>query len=125
MRKLILALLLLTGAVSAAEVYKWTDDKGRVHYGDRPHQSAEKLNVKPGSGGGVASVEQARKELEALKMQDEKYARCKQRKEQLDVWKKSARIVERDNLGKEKEYSAEDKQRLIQTTEAAISRECA
>jgi hypothetical protein len=32
---LVLSLLLISAAVSA-EVYKWVDDKGEVHYGDRP-----------------------------------------------------------------------------------------
>ena len=26
----------LAGAASAAEIYKWTDEKGRTHYSDRP-----------------------------------------------------------------------------------------
>ena len=35
MRKGILLLLVFTG-VSQAEVYRWTDEKGQVHFGDKP-----------------------------------------------------------------------------------------
>lgn len=35
MKKLVLILLLLS-ASTIAEVYKWTDENGRVHYGDNP-----------------------------------------------------------------------------------------
>lgn len=31
-------LLLACGPALAAGVYKWTDEKGRVHFGDRPAQ---------------------------------------------------------------------------------------
>ena len=29
-----------------AEVYRWTDDKGRVHFGDRPSEKADKVDIK-------------------------------------------------------------------------------
>lgn len=33
---LIASVTLLTGLAAANEIYKWTDDDGTVHYGDRP-----------------------------------------------------------------------------------------
>ena len=36
MNRLIILLLLLWPFVGMAEVYKWVDDEGRVHFGDRP-----------------------------------------------------------------------------------------
>lgn len=36
MNRLIILLLLLWPFVGIAEVYKWVDDEGRVHFGDRP-----------------------------------------------------------------------------------------
>ena len=36
MKKIAPLLLLLSTAASAAEIYKWTDEDGNVHYGDRP-----------------------------------------------------------------------------------------
>lgn len=50
-RTLILgACLILTSATAIAEVYKWTDETGKVHYGDRKPEdlAAEKVNVRVG-----------------------------------------------------------------------------
>ena len=44
-RCLVLAALLLA-APAAAQVYKWTDPSGKVHYGDRPPDDAKKEELK-------------------------------------------------------------------------------
>ena len=44
-RCLFLAALLLA-APAAAQVYKWTDPSGKVHYGDRPPDDAKKEELK-------------------------------------------------------------------------------
>ncbi|VAX10441.1 hypothetical protein MNBD_GAMMA26-199 [hydrothermal vent metagenome] len=44
-RVAILLLGLLPIMVSAAEIYKWVDDMGVTHYGDQPHQGAEKIEL--------------------------------------------------------------------------------
>jgi glutaredoxin-like YruB-family protein len=42
MRKMILLMtLLIVSSVTMAEVYKWVDESGRVHYGDNPDKSAQ------------------------------------------------------------------------------------
>ncbi|HEY9199684.1 MAG TPA: DUF4124 domain-containing protein [Gammaproteobacteria bacterium] len=38
----------LLGAVASAEVYKWTDAEGRVHFGDRPPQGQSETVQMPG-----------------------------------------------------------------------------
>ena len=45
LRCLIVAILLVAAPV-AAQVYKWTDSQGRVHYGDRPPDDAKKQELK-------------------------------------------------------------------------------
>lgn len=51
MRKSTTALILMlgiaaTGMASASEIYKWTDEDGNVHYGDRPSaDSAEQVAI--------------------------------------------------------------------------------
>jgi glutaredoxin len=37
---------LLAVAPAAAQVYKWTDPNGKVHYGDRPPEDAKKQELK-------------------------------------------------------------------------------
>jgi hypothetical protein len=46
MRSLLLVALLLP-ALAAAEIYRWTDAQGRVHFGQRPGAGAEPVEVKP------------------------------------------------------------------------------
>ncbi len=48
MRRLLVILLLVTGlagVAGAAEVYRWVDDSGQVHYSDRPREGAERVNI--------------------------------------------------------------------------------
>jgi hypothetical protein len=48
---LIVALVSLTAVAQAADLYKWTDDKGVIHYSDTPppgHNDATRLRVKSG-----------------------------------------------------------------------------
>lgn len=46
MRGLLLLILLLP-ALAAAEIYRWTDEQGRVHFGQRPVAGAEPVQVSP------------------------------------------------------------------------------
>lgn len=43
---LILALAPLSAPLAFAEIYKWVDAEGKVHFGDKPHDSAEAEEVK-------------------------------------------------------------------------------
>ena len=47
-RRLIWALLLLLPAVSTAGIYSWTDENGKVHFGDRPpiDSKADEIRVR-------------------------------------------------------------------------------
>ncbi len=46
MRAVLLSLLILPG-LAGAEIYRWTDAKGQVHYSEQPAVGAEKVEVKP------------------------------------------------------------------------------
>jgi len=45
------AVLLLAGATLAGDIYKWTDEQGRVHYSNRD-SAAKNDNAPPDDGGG-------------------------------------------------------------------------
>ncbi len=46
-RSVLFGLALLSCGLAEAEVYKWVDENGRVHYGDRPRgDTAEELDVR-------------------------------------------------------------------------------
>ena len=46
MHRWLLLVAFLAVAPAAAQVYKWTDPSGKVHYGDRPPEDAKKQEVK-------------------------------------------------------------------------------
>ena len=47
MEKLILSLILVVSVNSSAEVYRWTDANGKVHFGDqKPKATAENITAK-------------------------------------------------------------------------------
>lgn len=46
--KLVLTLsLALIASPACAEIYKWTDSNGNVHFSDKPHDGAEKVTLPP------------------------------------------------------------------------------
>ncbi|MBF7730523.1 DUF4124 domain-containing protein [Pseudomonas sp. N040] len=47
MPRLIFLLLLLVPLPSWAEIYRWTDAGGQVHFGEQPQPGAERVEVKP------------------------------------------------------------------------------
>ncbi|WP_043242510.1 DUF4124 domain-containing protein [Pseudomonas solani] len=46
MRHLLFAVILLPGLASA-EIYRWTDARGQVHFSERPQAGAQQVEVKP------------------------------------------------------------------------------
>lgn len=46
MRHLLLIAALLP-TLATAEIYRWTDEQGRVHFSERPVAGAETVKVKP------------------------------------------------------------------------------
>lgn len=66
---LLAAGLAVAGAVSASDIYKWTDAEGNVHFGDRPSgaSSEERLAIgsRPTDPERVQSIVQARNDARA------------------------------------------------------------
>ena len=105
-----------------ADVYKWKDADGRVHYGDQPASGAERVNagainsVTPDDTAKAAATEdQAKKHTEE----------CGRKRDQLVNYKKATRIVETDSLGNQKEFSEDERQKLIERTQKQITDGCA
>ncbi|WP_390889750.1 DUF4124 domain-containing protein, partial [Leclercia adecarboxylata] len=46
MRALLLTAVLVP-MLASAQIYRWTDAEGRVHFGQRPPAGAEQVNVRP------------------------------------------------------------------------------
>ena len=45
MRNILILILLFPAFANAAEVYRWTDTDGEVHYSDRPEEGAEVVTI--------------------------------------------------------------------------------
>lgn len=57
MRGLLVFTLLLASGVFAAEIFRWTDENGQVHYGERPPDNqAQRLDIPAGRSGTSAEV---------------------------------------------------------------------
>jgi len=69
-RILTLAIILAAApfAASAASVYKWTDEQGVTHFGDRQPtgQQAERVNVRSGTSSGGQQGQSPQEQLEDL-----------------------------------------------------------
>ena len=69
---LALVMMCVAGAPSAAQLYRWVDENGNVHYSDQPPppqaRSAQRkrLGDKPGEGPGSYALQQAMKDIEDL-----------------------------------------------------------
>lgn len=72
-----------------AEIYKWVDENGKTHYGDKPQTTdAEKIEIKdaPNADAGVKTRSLKQKRL--LKVYDEERAEKKQNKAKLAAEKR-------------------------------------
>lgn len=85
MKKYILLFVLVVSPVNAG-IYKWTDENGNVHFGDRPVNSdaATEVKVQINNNTGVTNSSGNRKEREYLlkKIAEEKAADVEKRKMQ-------------------------------------------
>lgn len=117
---LALGAALLSAAASAGPVYKWVDPAGHFHFSDTPQPGWKRVEVRsanaatseiPQIAGGVDDTQRA--------------LDCKQKRDTLAGYRKASKIVERDALGQEREYSDEQKNQLIARAEQQAQNACA
>lgn len=117
-------LLCATTLAPAADIYKWKDAQGRVHYGNNPADGAEKIDVNA-----PASQIQLQKDREKALSADEKQAKrledCKRSKEQLLTYQNAVNIIQKDSLGGEKELNDKERAKLVEITQQKIKDVCA
>lgn len=111
-------------AAQAGQVYKWVDPSGRVHFSDTPQQGWTPVDL---SGAQAAADEATAENAGAAddgsraKLRAEE---CKRAKEQLESYQKAPKILERNALGKEKEYSSEERLQLIEQQQKRVRDYC-
>lgn len=108
----------------AGQVYKWVDPAGSVHYSDQPQPGWKPMTVKtpasaaeplpPTEGKGASPSRAVASALD-----------CTRKQRELAAYQTSPKIVQRDVFGKEKEFSPEDREKLIALTQQQADQLCA
>lgn len=115
------ALLCLCVVPAQAEIYRWTDDQGRVHFGERPQQGAKRVEVDPQIVERdeqvrareanmqrlqqVRSEERAREQEQRAEQQAKQKAFCDRLNSELARYDKRIYWYEEDSTGKKVEVS--------------------
>lgn len=111
---------LLAGLISvpalAAGVYKWVDVQGGIHYSDTAQPGWRRVDVNPT----IVDADAPPKSADAGGA-GKSAAECQQKRATLAGYKASSRIVERNSLGVEHEYTPEEKQKLIAMAEQQLA----
>ena len=106
------------GAVEAGErTYRWTDDKGRVHYSDVKSAEGEQVQVRP--GGRIAPAPKISPDTVAQRQQE-----CQRKKDQVELYNSSAEINETDSLGNSRTFTMEERRQLIERTQQQATVAC-
>lgn len=117
--------LLAAATAQAGKVYRWIDAEGRVHYGDVPgSQAREVQEVGVRAGSVPAPQQQETKSPDPALEETGRLAVCEARRRQLDTYRNSARLIEKDNLGREHEFTAEERALLTDRTRVEIIELC-
>ena len=129
-----LPLLLFTAGASAA-VYKWVDEQGTVHFGDRPpHYQAKPLKVRPASlpsSTGAAAAEppagdQAKEvsgETEEQK-NPERSEYCRRAQEDLKRYEAADRLAREDAEGNQVILDDAQREELLESLRQRIQKWC-
>jgi hypothetical protein len=119
--------LLVMGVVSAAgdRVYRWKGADGKIYYGDTPPSSAQDVRNIDNKFSGPANASAPPQPLPLTEEQvAAREADCANKRSQLKSYRNATRLIERDALGREREYSLEERQQLVAKVEAEIQTQC-
>ena len=144
MKTLLITSLLFFSAVANADIYKWTDKNGNVHYGDKPTTSSEQLNISEEKSTSSTSSDETREErrqritdamtddrmerdkkkAEAKKKKADKNRLCVQSKDRLKNYKKASRLYNLDKEGNRNTLSDESRKKATSDLEKEIRKNC-
>lgn len=143
MSKLLSILLMIFALPASAEIYKWVDEQGKVHYGDKPQSDASELKVDIEKKGHIKTSaereEKRRRLIEEYKDDDRREAETREKekqqkkalakdcvyaKDKLRRYQKASQLYELDKNGNRVAVSEEKKTRELQKLQKSINRHC-
>lgn len=144
MRKYLFVLTMLYGANAGAELNKWIDEQGRVHYSDRPPAGVEATPVRaapPPASAPAPSKSYVEREAELRKASQSQAetsassalqqanaeiekANCNAARQTLRSLQQEGRIVEFDAQGERRYLEDDERQRRIAEAQADIGKSC-
>ncbi|MNF80044.1 hypothetical protein D3C84_622770 [compost metagenome] len=136
----LLCCLLLAPAVAGAEIYRWTDAQGQVHFSEKPQAGAEQVAVKPQ----VVERDQATREREeratkyfdarrdeqavaatrAAQAREQQHKRCGQLREQQDQLSVGGPFYRLDERGERQYYTDGQIETIRRQLAESMAREC-
>lgn len=126
-------LVLSTGFVSA-EIYRWVDDQGRVHYGDRPAtgRAAERLQSTPAGpsrpadrdASGDDADPQSDAEARARRAERVRDEECDKARKRLQAYRDASRLTTTGPEGEPRELDAEERVDVIVRAEEQVAELC-
>lgn len=119
----LIVLCLFAGSAHADKIYRWVGADNKIYFGDTPPLGARDLRPFDRKVGTTAAAPQAA-EASSLELTETQAADCTRKRAQLGTYRNATRLVERDSLGREREYSDEEKAKLIELTESDLATQC-
>lgn len=142
--RLFLMASFLVVAVAQAEIYKWTDEAGNVHYTDKPVKNSKQVEIKPEVDNSVGAIKESREErrrrlLDAMqedreeknrqradreKKQNKLNRQCVIAKDRLSIYERSSGLYDLDKDGNKVILSEDERKKAIDNLRSQIQKHC-
>jgi hypothetical protein len=123
--------LLLISAAAAAEMYRWVDSEGKVHYSDRPTPGSAEVQVRvpgdspapavAGDGGAPAEAVEPLPEEDATQVRNKL---CDKARERLANYEKADSLYEGDATGARRALSVDEQVQAIVKARREVAAAC-
>ncbi len=144
LRMLVVTLLMLNSIMAGAEIFKWTDEKGNVHYGDKPMKNSTQVEVSEKNLSGELSTDESRAEkrrrlIDAMvedrekkeqaeakqrKKEQARKARCVRARDRMKSYQRANRLYRLDENGNRITLSDAEREKSTQRLQSQIDKYC-
>ena len=141
--KILCVICLLFSPVLQAEIYKWVDEQGNTHYGDKPVKDSEEIDVDTAKKGHIKpdrhreekqrnlletydddNARRAEKDAKNKKKKEDLKRRCERTKDQLRRYERARYIYDYDKEGNKIILSDDQRAKDTDNLRQTIKRNC-